>query len=69
MVICFKYFGFLARTSSKLKSSGGCIIFEVAPPDDIIGGGLDISGNGANVEPPALFVVGGALIVAELWFI
>lgn len=62
------YFGFLARSSSKLRSSGGCIIFEVTPLAFVITGGF--GGSGALLLPAVLelglFVVGGALIVALL---
>lgn len=67
IVICFIYFGFRALISSKLKSSGGCIIFDVVPADAIIAGGLTTSCAEFDTELLALFVVGGALIVAELF--
>lgn len=70
VVICLRYFGLRARNSSKLKSSGGCIIFEVTPA-----GGAAITGGfaGSCIEDgaewlPALLVVGGALMVALLEF-
>lgn len=48
------------------------MIFEEVPADEMTGGGFDISGicgtvGGADSVPPALFVVGGALMVAELY--
>lgn len=65
-MILFKYLGLRARISSKLKSSGGCIIFEVDPV-----AGIELTafaGSCATVAIPAfgVLVVGGALIVALL---
>lgn len=69
VVIFFKYFGLRALISSKLISSGGCIILEVVP---VVGINVDdLDGSFACVLLallPGVFVVGGALIVALLSF-
>lgn len=72
MVICFRYFGLRALISSKLKSSGGCTIFEVIPAP--VGGAAATTAGllrsaacvDAAADVEALLVVGGALIVALL---
>lgn len=71
VVIFFRYFGLRARISSRLKSSGGCIIFEVIPDVGTVGGAAATvagfcSSTDAVADEVALLVVGGALIVALL---
>lgn len=73
VAICFKYLFLRPRISSKLKSSGGCIILEVIPvtvaPAAAVGAaGLLCSWVVAAADVVALLVVGGALIVALLQF-
>lgn len=74
VVTFLRYFGFRARISSKLRSSGGCIIFDVVPLAGIFVEDFACSWFctpllGAVfglLLPPGVLVVGGALIVALL---
>lgn len=65
------YRGCRARSSSKLTSSGGCIIFDVVFVGAIRGFCVELSGTpgiwgGGPLGFAGLLVVGGALIVALL---
>lgn len=74
VVTFLRYLGFRARISSKLRSSGGCIIFDVVPVAGILAEDFACSWLCTPLLPlllellltPGVFVVGGALMVALL---
>lgn len=66
ILIFLWYWGFRARISSRLRSSGGCTILEVVPVAGITVEDLAASPVAAALAALAELVVGGALIVALL---